>query len=356
MLPLRWKTLKPRQNQNVENITSLLHVCSEKYQSVMATRRLFKYSLVSGISVASYFLGSYCERLKYGKQSSQENEDNSKFNQNTPSKWPVLPALPIFGTVSAATPFSPAVVQSSSTSQCLPHITHFGFPSFDQIREFENYILSYDRRNRVPHWVFEHITPENIKKSDSVDRSLSEFKADEKIHPYFRAENSDYKRSGYDRGHMAAAGNYKNSQKHVDETFYLTNMAPQVGVGFNRDSWNKLERHVRRLSKTYPHIYVCTGPLYLPRKGNDGKNYVKYEVIGAKNIAVPTHFFKILVGETPSGVLEMEAYVMPNEAIDNEVPLTSFQVPPESIERAAGLLFFDRVSKSRIKKINGKQN
>lgn len=80
-----------------------------------------------------------------------------------------------------------------------------------------------------------------------------------------RSENTDYKGSGYDRGHLAAAGNHKVEQKHVEQTFFLSNMAPQVGVGFNRDSWNKLEKHVRKLTNVYKDVYVCTGPLYLPK-------------------------------------------------------------------------------------------
>lgn len=82
---------------------------------------------------------------------------------------------------------------------------------------------------------------------------------------FLRSENSDYKHSGYDRGHLAAAGNHKCNQKHIEQTFLLSNMAPQVGKGFNRDSWNRLEKHVRKLTKFYKDVYVCTGPLYLPR-------------------------------------------------------------------------------------------
>lgn len=131
-------------------------------------------------------------------------------------------------------------------------------------------------------------------------------------------------------------------------------MSPQVGKGFNRDSWNRLERHVRKLTKVYPNVYVCTGPLYLPRKEADGKLYVKYEVIGEKNVAVPTHFFKVIVGEAPNGRLSMESYVMPNQVIPDEAPLDSFKVPPESIERAAGLLFFDGINRKSLQAINGK--
>lgn len=72
-------------------------------------------------------------------------------------------------------------------------------------------------------------------------------------------------------------------------------------------------------------------------------------------MAVPTHFFKVIVCETNDSKLEMEVYVMPNTAIDDDTPLKNFQVPPESVERAAGLLFFDRVSRDRLSKINGKK-
>lgn len=142
----------------------------------------------------------------------------------------------------------------------------------------------------------------------------------------FRSLNSDYKGSGFDRGHLAAAGNHKSDQKNCEQTFYLTNMAPQVGSGFNRDSWNRLEKYTRKLTKTYKNVYVCTGPLYLPRKEADGKSYVRYQVIGNNNVAVPTHFYKMIVGESADGGLELESYVMPNQVIDDKTPLTVFQV------------------------------
>lgn len=62
------------------------------------------------------------------------------------------------------------------------------------------------------------------------------------------------------------------------------------------------------------------------RKEANGKKYVRYEVIGANHVAVPTHFYKVVVGETKDGKLEMEAFVMPNAPIDDNTPLTNFQV------------------------------
>ncbi|KRT83528.1 hypothetical protein AMK59_3939, partial [Oryctes borbonicus] len=228
-------------------------------------RVLKKCLLISGISIGSFYCG-----VCYDKKTFNGIKE--------------LPGLPLFGTVSAATTFSPVPVPQ--TPNRVSQIMKYGFPGLDNVRSFDDYVLSYDRRTRVAHWVFEHLTKESVKYNQTVDRSLCTFMPDESIHHFFRSENSDYFRSGYDRGHLAAAGNHKYTQKHVEQTFYLSNMAPQVGVGFNRDSWNRLEKYVRKLTKIYKNVYCCTGPLYLPRKEADGKNYVKYEVIGANNVAV----------------------------------------------------------------------
>lgn len=53
---------------------------------------------------------------------------------------------------------------------------------------------------------------------------------------------------------------------------------------------------------------------------------MKYEVIGSNHVAVPTHFFKVIVIENDENNLEMESYVMPNKAIEKGTPLHVFQV------------------------------
>jgi len=283
-----------------------------------------------------------------------------------------LPGLPTFSTVSAATA---AILSPAPSSLVLPdppnkdfippepqkgisrvsEIMRFGFPGFDNVRSRKDYVISYDTRNRTAHWVFEHLTKESVRRNDEVDRTKSTFMEDKSLHPFFRSSNLDYKHSGFDRGHLAAAGNHRLNQELCDETFLLSNMSPQVGAGFNRDKWEHLERYVRSSTKIYKNVYVCTGPLYLPQQDpQDGKNYVKYQVIGNNNVAVPTHFFKVMVGELDNQLLEMEAYVLPNEKIPDEVAIAAFQVPPDAVERASGLLFFDKIARSKLAKINGK--
>jgi endonuclease G, mitochondrial len=83
--------------------------------------------------------------------------------------------------------------------------------------------------------VFEHITKESLARGEGVDRSKSRFQEDEAIPEKFRAKLSDYFNSGYDRGHMVPAADAKTTQEALSETFLLSNVAPQVGNGFNRD-------------------------------------------------------------------------------------------------------------------------
>ncbi|VDO98343.1 unnamed protein product [Soboliphyme baturini] len=230
----------------------------------------------------------------------------------------------------------------------------FGYPGFDNLRTFEDFVVSYDSRTRTAHWVMEHLTPDRMVYSKEVDRKQCVFSEDQSIHPFFRSTNDDYKNSGFDRGHLAPAGNHRTSQNAIRQTFLLSNMSPQVGKMFNRGKWNELEKYVRSLARRNRNVYICTGPLYLPRKEADNRMYVKYQVIGQNHVAVPTHFFKVILIQNMSGDWFLDSYVLPNERIDDRVDLKSFRVSLESIERAAGFLIFEKIRERNVKLIEPK--
>ncbi|XP_075434742.1 endonuclease G, mitochondrial [Ascaphus truei] len=232
----------------------------------------------------------------------------------------------------------------ASTSQVSPGsgLLRFGIPGLSQLKSRESHVLSYDPRLRGPAWVLEHLTGDRLRGPG--DRQGSCFREDDTVHPYHRAANTDYRGSGFDRGHLAAAANHRRSQEATDETFLLSNVYPQ-NPHLNQNAWNNLEKYCRGLTKSNTNVYLCTGPLFLPRMEADGKMYVKYQVIGKNNVAVPTHFFKVVVLEKYSGEIELRSYVMPNSPVDEKIPLERFLVPIESIERAAGLLFVPNIMK-----------
>lgn len=197
------------------------------------------------------------------------------------------------------------------------------------------YSLAYDARNRNPAWVLEHLTAESI--SGETERSL-EFKEDEAIPQHLRATLADYNGSGLDRGHQAPAADHRSNRDAMEDTFYMTNMCPQCPQ-FNRGYWAKFEKHVRDLTKDHANIYVVTGPLYLPSIELDGKRYVKYQVIGSNDVAVPTHFFKVITLENLQGIQEIKAYILPNQKIPSSTPLDKFLTTVQKVEKSAGLIF-----------------
>lgn len=209
------------------------------------------------------------------------------------------------------------------------------------------YVAGYDRRLRHPAWTAEHLTREGLVPplGDRPDRGNSNFREDETLPQLFRATLKDYFRSGYDRGHMVPAADAKSSQEAMDETFLLSNIAPQVGAGFNRHYWAYVEEWCRRLTNSFSDVYVFTVPLYLPKLEADGKWRVSYEVIGnPPNTSVPTHFAKVVLtthGSDPKNLqVSTGAFVLPNAVISDDTPFQEFSLPVEAVEKAAGLSIF----------------
>lgn len=69
------------------------------------------------------------------------------------------------------------------------------------------------------------------------------------------------------------------------------------------------------------------------------------------NIAVPTHFYKIIVAEDgkTGGNVAVGAFVLPNAVISNNTRLTEFEVPLDVVERASGLEFLRMLPEGRRK-------
>ncbi|KAL2019686.1 hypothetical protein VTK56DRAFT_9305 [Thermocarpiscus australiensis] len=310
------------------------------------------------------------KKLEAPKTATATTTTLSTVTAKPPSGAAPVPVSQVFSQTSTTVPApppsaAPAVPSFPATPQNAPvnpaGLFEYGFPGpISDIATRQALISSFDRRTRNPHWVVEHITPASLALRDG-DRKNSAFLEDDAIPEKFRARLKDYFRSGYDRGHQVPAADCKWSQRAMDETFYLSNMCPQVGDGFNRDYWAHLEDFCRRLTLRYPSVRVVTGPLYLPRRDPaDGKWYVRYEVIGdPPNVAVPTHFYKVIFAEEEGaqgqggqgGKVALGAFVLPNAPIPNEKPLADFEVPLEAVERASGLEFATKLPVQRRKRL-----
>ncbi|KAH7038184.1 uncharacterized protein B0I36DRAFT_315742 [Microdochium trichocladiopsis] len=317
------------------------------------------------IAAASAGAGAAVTAGMYSLRSQSERKLDTKTISTTTTTVSTSPsAVPAPVPIPAKQVFTPPNQQMLSTSS--PSVLStapvdpaglfdYGFPGpVSDIASREALVSSFDRRTRNPHWVVEHITPASLAQRGG-DRQHSTFLEDDGVPEKFRAKLKDYYRSGFDRGHQVPAADCKWSQKAMDETFFLTNMSPQVGEGFNRDYWAHFEDFCRRLTTRYPSVRIVTGPLYLPKRDPvDNKWYVKYEMIGnPPNVAVPTHFYKVIFAEDgrTGGNVAIGAFVLPNAVIPNEKPITDFEVPLEAVERASGLEFATKLPMTRRRRL-----
>ncbi|TDH64815.1 hypothetical protein CCR75_006650 [Bremia lactucae] len=217
----------------------------------------------------------------------------------------------------------------------------YGVPSNSNVYVRSGYVVSYDYRTRNASWVMEYLTQDALRIKHETNRANSKFAVDCDIPEQFRVNPKLYHNSGYDKGHLVPARDMSHSQKAMDESFFMTNMSPQIGLGFNRDYWARLEGFVRHLTSQYDAVYVITGPLFLPKKNKKRGGYmVSYSVLGdpPDAVAIPTHFFK----EHGNG-FATAGFILPNKIISENKSLRDFQVPLNVIEKQAGLLFFNKV-------------
>ncbi|PHY18324.1 DNA/RNA non-specific endonuclease [Caulobacter sp. BP25] len=197
----------------------------------------------------------------------------------------------------------------------------------------DGYVLSFNKATRNPDWVVERLTPAALKGSAKrSDKFLTDPAAGE-----FSPTAKDYSDpvNPRDRGHQAPAADFKFSQPQTDDSFYMTNMSPQVGPGFNRAQWRFLEEDVRAavLCGGHEDVIVITGPIYGSSGTWIGQNKQK--------ILSPAAYFKILydvrTGRTVGFRLDNKAY--------KKTPTDTFIAPIEDLEVETGLDFFANLSR-----------
>jgi endonuclease G, mitochondrial len=196
-----------------------------------------------------------------------------------------------------------------------------------QLVRHEGYTLRYRSDYKSPDWVAYPLLAYEL--TGDANRDGTSFKPDLTVDGG-TALPSDYTRSGFDRGHLAPAGDFKFSQRMMTETFFMSNITPQAPQ-FNRGIWKELEEQVRAWALRDGGLYVITGPVLRPG----------LETIGKQNeVAVSEYCYKvILYCRKPD--IRMVGFLLKNEP-SNE-PLQTFVVPVDKIEAMTGLDFFPKI-------------
>ena len=192
-----------------------------------------------------------------------------------------------------------------------------------QIIQHTGYTLSYDAKNKTPQWVAWELTNEETR---GKEERTNDFQPDPQVIGT-QVVTFDYSGSGYDRGHMAPAGDMKWSKQAMQESFYMTNICPQ-DHHLNTEDWNDLEMKSREWARRYGKVYIACGPIY---KG------IRNEYIGEHRVKVPDAFFKVILIDDARKSYAL-GFLFENQP--GERPLKEYLVSVDEIEKLTGMDFF----------------
>lgn len=194
---------------------------------------------------------------------------------------------------------------------------------------YERFAVLYSPVTKGPVYSAQRLTRERIADAGDERRTNVFFEDRRLSHGSVRL--SDYRASGYDRGHMSAAADMPDGLS-MTHSFSLTNMVPQAPEN-NRKAWADVEKATRQyVRRAQGNVYVFTGPVYgigtcpiaveadqqLHQRGIFTDNVSDADVIKmARNngirlpakfdldsctigngLAVPTHLFKLVYDES----------------------------------------------------------
>lgn len=194
------------------------------------------------------------------------------------------------------------------------------------------YSLAYSEKDECALWVAYVLSKKDLQKPNV---SRTDYFMDDPLVSSASANYYDYSSSGYSRGHLVPAGDMAFSEKAMTESFYMSNIAPQLR-SFNGGIWRELEEVVRDWAYQSDSLYVITGPII---RGGELK-------IGKKNkITVPTHFYKALLdlkGKEKKSI----AFIIPNER--SEINIHHYSRSIDELEESLGFDLFKNLYRDQL--------
>lgn len=151
---------------------------------------------------------------------------------------------------------------------------------------FSSFAILHSGKAKTPVFVVQRLNRQILQRAQSIERK-DRFYAEARLPQAERAELSDYRGSGYSRGHMAPAADMA-TEEAMAQSFSLANMVPQE-QGHNGGAWATVEEDTRRyVMRARGDVFVFTGPVYQDRA----------ITIGTGRVAVPSHLYKVVYDAT----------------------------------------------------------
>lgn len=221
------------------------------------------------------------------------------------------------------------------------------------------YILSYNDTTKYANWVSWHLSSEWIGET----KRQNNFREDESLpENFYKVKKTDYKDSGFDRGHICPSADRTLNEEDNSSTFLMTNMFPQSPKN-NRETWKNLEEYEREKAKKGYELYIYAGGYGLGGVGKKG-----FQTKISEKILVPERVWKILV-ILPNGENDIERIDLDTEVISVDMPNSEeieknwkkYTTSISAIEKKTGFHFLSSIPETisgelKKKKINFTKN
>lgn len=192
-----------------------------------------------------------------------------------------------------------------------------------QMVDYTGFTVSFNADAHQPNYVAWELTADKL---DGQAQRESKFNTDEAVDGC--ATIADYRRSGFDRGHMMPAADAKWSADAMTESHLLTNICPQDHK-LNGGAWATLEGNCRKWAARDSAIIIICGPVLCDRMPRS---------IGSDNrVPVPERFFKVVLA--PYSIpLRGIGFIMNNGQVDGGVQTSAVSI--DQVEAITGFDFF----------------
>lgn len=188
--------------------------------------------------------------------------------------------------------------------------------------------VNFNSDTHNANWVAWELTADEVKGEEP---RAKQFRTDTNVNG--SATPDDYRNSGYDRGHLAPAGDMKWGKLAMEETFYMTNIVPQ-NRSLNRKAWNKLEQKCRLRAERDSAVYIICGPV-------PGDTPLAH--IGVTQVEVPARLFKVVLSPYAKPARGI-GFIFSNT--DDHGGMQECAVSIDEVERITGYDFFSALPDS----------
>jgi len=160
----------------------------------------------------------------------------------------------------------------------------------------------------------------------------------------------NYASNLYSRGHQIPNADRTASTDLSNQTFYMTNITPQIQNGFNSGIWNNLETAIRGLVAGSDTVYVVTGAAFRKKGGSETIGTIT-NTRDSKVLPVPNYYWKVLLkvkwsGDTVTSASTIGFWLPHADLKDESYDDPKYIASVDQIEAWTGFDFFSNLSSS----------